>query len=319
MFPLLKEVFLQLWAGTEPLLAPRSPPALPHRRRVFSAECISLHSASPRPTVFCSCVNSIQPGSGICMLHQCLQQQRPQRHCLDSACHRFPLHTELFSFPPPPVGWLSPCVASHPLKALPDALGKIQSYKASHCLWSPVFAHRHSTLCSAALPGQGRGKSPFAHIHLTFAFLHATTSKAPASCSSHISGVFSPEKRSTRRSREISSHMLSIPTLSRTYMREYKLSCLSICPFIHLSFQLSLYFMNTLFLLILFPLLTQMPLSLPTVSFLSMIMLVASSLLYHSPPEGLIPCGLFSPSGQSHIHGWQLRATARGVRVPDTY
>lgn len=168
MFPLLKEVFLQLWAETESLLASRAPPALPHRRRVFSAECISLHSASPRPTVFRSSVNSIQAASGICMLHQCLQQPRPQRHCLDSACHRFPLHTELFSFPPPPVGWLSPCGASHPLKALPDAVGKIHSCSTKLPAVCGALCLLITTPLCAVLPCLDKAEgSPLLHTHIS--------------------------------------------------------------------------------------------------------------------------------------------------------
>lgn len=54
------------------------------------------------------------------------------------------------------------------------------------------------------------------------------------------------------------SHMLgvSIPFQQHIHMRGYRLTCLSICLSIHLSFQLPLCFTNPLFLLILFLLLT---------------------------------------------------------------
>lgn len=157
-------------------------------------------------------------------------------------------------------------------------------------------------------------KPHFAHTHPTRAFLHATTSKAPPSCLAYVNGVFSPAKRSSGGSKEILNQKLGIPTpfQQHVHVREYRLSCLSICPCIRLSFKLSLCFTNTLFST------DCVPLADTDCTFLSplspfCLWSVLMLLLYHSPLEGLIPCGLFSPSGQSHIHGWQLWATARGV------
>jgi len=67
-------------------------PVLLHRRCGFSAEFISLQFVSPRPTVSCACVNSLQASSAVCMLHHQLQQKSPRRCRSDGVCHRFPLH-----------------------------------------------------------------------------------------------------------------------------------------------------------------------------------------------------------------------------------